>query len=263
MPELVPHSILTPPPAPPLLYAAPPDDPPALPVRPETEPPEEHARAPIATRTSVKAWCDETEPPTTWKGASTAYRAGAKARAAGKDRTECRYGREDLAEAWRSGFDGLDAFLAGGGVLLCEHCGRELEDQAAGPEAPQPAAVPPTVDPDAWERFPAFRETFLMYVTPTGYAEAIRTTGEMLYALMLEAPATWPGWAESSTRTEMRAAAADLRHLQGFLASVGRERETSSLDPEDGYLSNVAARLARQIGHAAEGIERELAGVKP
>jgi hypothetical protein len=126
-----------------------------------------------------------------------------------------------------------------------------------------PPAAPPAADPDAWETLPAFRETFLMYVTPPGYAAALRGVGEMLYSLMLEAPTEWPGWAESSTRTEMRAAAADLRHLQGFLASVGRERETSSLDAEDAYLSNVAARLARQIGHAAEGIERELAGVKP
>jgi hypothetical protein len=250
MPELVSYSTPSPHPAPPLL-AAPPADPPAPPEAP---------RRTLPARTSVKAWCDATEPPNAWKGLSTAYRAGAKARAAGGDRAACRYGREDLAAAWRSGFDGLDAFLAGGGVLLCEHCGRALEDEGAGADT---AAVPPTVDPETWERFPAFRETFLMYVTPTGYAEAIRTTGEMLYSLMLEAPATWPGWAESSTRTEMRAAAADLRHLQGFLASVGRERQTSSLDPEDAYLSNVAARLARQIGHAAEGIERELAGVKP
>jgi hypothetical protein len=45
-----------------------------------------------------------------------------------------------------------------------------------------------------------------------------------------------------------------------FLASVGREKELSSLDPEDAYLSNTAARLARQIKHAADGIERELDG---
>ena len=78
-------------------------------------------------RLSVRKWCDETEPPTQWKGFSTAYRAGAKARAAGKDRTECRYGRDDLEEAWRGGFDGLDAFLSGGGILLCENCGQELK----------------------------------------------------------------------------------------------------------------------------------------
>jgi hypothetical protein len=61
----------------------------------------------------------------------------------------------------------------------------------------------------------------------------------------------------------MRAAVADLRHLQGFLASVGREREVSSLDAEDAYLSSLAARLARQIGHATDGIQRELDGVRP
>jgi hypothetical protein len=124
-----------------------------------------------------------------------------------------------------------------------------------------PPAVPPAIDPAAWEDFPAFRETFLMYITPPGYAAAIRKAGEMLYSLLLDTPAEWPGWPESSTRTEMRAALADLRHLQGFLASVGREREASSLDPEDAYLSNIAAKLARQIGHATDGIERELAGV--
>jgi ribosome modulation factor len=80
-------------------------------------------------RKSVKAWCDETEPPAAWKGISTAFRSGAKARAAGKDRTECRYGREDLARAWLNGFDGMSWFLSGGGILLCEHCGQELQDR--------------------------------------------------------------------------------------------------------------------------------------
>jgi hypothetical protein len=129
-------------------------------------------------------------------------------------------------------------------------------------DEPPAAAVPPVIDPAAWEDFPAFRETFLMYFTPPGYADALRTVGEMLHTMILENYRPWPGWPESSTRTEMRAALADLRHLQGFLASVGRERELSSLDPEDAYLSNIAARLARQIGHAADGIERELDGAQ-
>src|SRR3954453_11495730 len=129
-------------------------------------------------------------------------------------------------------------------------------------ESSSPPTVPPVIDPATWEDFPAFRETFLMYITPPGYAAAIRKAGEMLYSLLLETPAEWPGWPESSTRTEMRAAVADLRHLQGFLGSVGREREVSSLDPEDAYLSNTAVRLARQIGHAADGIERELDGCR-
>lgn len=77
-------------------------------------------------RKSVQEWCDETEPPAKFHGISTAYRAGAKARAAGKHRSECRYGRADLAEAWHRGYDGMDRFLSSGGVLLCGHCGQEL-----------------------------------------------------------------------------------------------------------------------------------------
>jgi hypothetical protein len=128
------------------------------------------------------------------------------------------------------------------------------------PDSTPLAAVPPEIDPAAWEDYPAFRETFLMYFTPPGYAAALRTVGEMLHTMILENYRPWPGWPESSTRTEMRAAVADLRHLQGFLASVGREREVSSLDAEDAYLSTLAAKLARQIGHATDGIERELDG---
>jgi hypothetical protein len=125
------------------------------------------------------------------------------------------------------------------------------------------AAVPPAANPDAWEAFPVFRETFLMYVTPIGYYAALRAAGEMLYSLLLETPAEWPGWPESSTRTEMRAAAADLRHLQGFLRSVGDERRVSSLDAEDAYLSMTAGKLSSQLGRMAGWIEKELAGVKP
>jgi ribosome modulation factor len=79
-------------------------------------------------RKSVKDWCDQTEPPTHWKGFSTAYRAGAKASAAGKDRSECQYGRRDLREAWLAGFDGMDGFLQSGGILLCDCCGQELKE---------------------------------------------------------------------------------------------------------------------------------------
>jgi hypothetical protein len=132
----------------------------------------------------------------------------------------------------------------------------DLTEESTSP----PAATPPTIDSAAWEDFPAFRETFLMYFTPPGYAHALRTVGEMLHSMILESYDPWPVWPESSTRTEMRAALADLRHMQGFLASVGREKDVSSLDPEDAYLSNTAARLARQIKHAADGIERELQG---
>ncbi|HEX4496670.1 MAG TPA: hypothetical protein VIE43_13440 [Thermoanaerobaculia bacterium] len=100
-----------------------------------------------------------------------------------------------------------------------------------------------------------------MYITPPGYVAALQTMGEMLYSLILNNPAEWPGWPESSTRTEMRAAGADLRHLQGFLRSVEKEREVSSLDAEDAYLALMAGKLSRKLARMATWIERELAGV--
>jgi hypothetical protein len=122
----------------------------------------------------------------------------------------------------------------------------------------QVAAVPPVVDPAAWEDFAVFRETFLMYITPLRYNAALRSAGEMLFSMILEAYNPWPGWPESSTRTELRAAVADLRHLQGFLQSVGKEREVSSLSVEDIYLSRLAAKLAPKLGKLASLLETEL-----
>ena len=129
------------------------------------------------------------------------------------------------------------------------------------PELAPDSTSLPDVPPDDWERLPAFRETFLMYITPPGYVAALQTMGEMLYSLILNNPAEWPGWPDSSTRTEMRAAGADLRHLQGFLRSVEKEREVSSLDAEDAYLALMAGKLSRKLGRMATWIERELAGV--
>lgn len=127
------------------------------------------------------------------------------------------------------------------------------------PDRPEFPAIPPAFDPAGWEDAPAFRFTFLMHITPPGYAEALQTLGLMLYNLLLETPAEWPEWQESTTRVEMKAAAADLRHLQGFLRSVARENKVSSLDVEDGWLSNLARKLAPQVGKLAGFIEKELA----
>jgi hypothetical protein len=80
------------------------------------------------------------------------------------------------------------------------------------------------IDSAAWEDFAVFRETFLMYLTPPDYAAALRKVGEILFTMILENYAPWPGWPESSTRTELRAALADLRHVEGFLGAVGRAR---------------------------------------
>jgi hypothetical protein len=135
----------------------------------------------------------------------------------------------------------------------------ENGSQVAATPPPASPAVPPTIDPAAWEDFAVFRETFLMYLTPPGYAAALRTVGEMLHGMILESYNPWPGWPESSTRTEMRAALADLRHLEGFLGAVGREHAASSLTRPDERLSRFAARQAAEVARIAHRIEAELA----
>jgi hypothetical protein len=129
------------------------------------------------------------------------------------------------------------------------------------PESSSPSAVPPAVDPDAWEEFAVFRESFLMYFTAPGLNTALRGAAENFFTLLLEHSGAegWPPWEESSTRTELRAALADLRHSVGFLASIGKERKISTLAPADHKLSKLAGDTARTLNQIANGIERKLA----
>jgi len=124
-----------------------------------------------------------------------------------------------------------------------------------------PVAVPPDVDPDSWEDFAVFRESFLMYFTAPGLNTALRGAAESFFTLLLEHSGAqgWPEWEESSTRTELRAAVADLRHSVGFLASIGKERKISTLAPGDHKLSKLAGDTARTLNQIAIGIERKLA----
>ncbi len=122
-----------------------------------------------------------------------------------------------------------------------------------------PPAVPATIDPSAWEDYPLLRETGLMYISDPVFNAALRTASGSFFAMLLEHHDRWPAWQESSTRTEFRAGIADLRHLQGFMASVGQERHASSLDEGDAKLSKHASQVARLLKQVADTMERKLA----
>jgi hypothetical protein len=126
-------------------------------------------------------------------------------------------------------------------------------------DEPPAAAVPSTIDPAAWEAFPVFRESFLMYISEPSFNASLRTAAEHFFGMLLETYQHWPAWQETTTRTEMRAALGDLRHLQGFLASVGKERRLSSLDEGDARLSKHASQVARLLKQVGDTIERKLA----
>jgi hypothetical protein len=131
----------------------------------------------------------------------------------------------------------------------------ELTQESTSP----PAAVPPILDPVLWESFPVFRESFLLYISEPGFNAALRTAAEHFFAMVLETYDGWPAWPESSTRMELRALAADLRHAQGFAASIGQERNLSTLPSGDIRLSKHAAGIARLLNQVATAIERKLA----
>lgn len=125
---------------------------------------------------------------------------------------------------------------------------------------PPPVATPPTIVPETWEEHPGFRETFLYHFTRPEDNACLRQLGRLLYELILETAGTMPYPPESATRTELRAALGDLRHVQGFLASVAQERKDASLSPGDEHLSALADAWAHQTGILAYQIEEELAG---
>lgn len=136
----------------------------------------------------------------------------------------------------------------------------ELRNDPVGAPAEQgDAFTGSSVPSPSWDEGQIFRDTFLLYLSDPWLNGALRMAGQVLCAVLLELQGELPAWPESATRTELRAAAADLRHLEGFLTNVGRERELCSLSSDDARLSRFAADAARTAAKLAASIEHQLA----
>ncbi len=128
--------------------------------------------------------------------------------------------------------------------------------------APRPAVPPPTIDPAKWEDFPTFRETFLRWFTEPTANAALRSFGVLLHDLILEANRVQPDEPEGIYRHDLRAALADLRAIQGFLAFIAQSQE--DLDEDDAEdadslrLCYLAEQLAPRVGRIADSIEGAL-----
>jgi hypothetical protein len=120
------------------------------------------------------------------------------------------------------------------------------------------AAPIPRIDPASWEGGEGFRETLLLHFTDPEANTTLRRLGDLLFNLSLMGAESWPHHPEGETRAELWAALADLRHLEGFLASVGREHDVSSLSSADEELSQFAGRQALELSHVADEIEEAL-----
>ncbi len=124
-----------------------------------------------------------------------------------------------------------------------------------------PAASPPIIRPEEWEEQPAFRETFLLYFTDPGANATLRGFGRLLHELVLEFWGMWPSHPEGVFPAELRAAVADLRHLQGAL----QEWTGPAFAREGRYevqLAEVGADVATALGELADRLERELGSRK-
>ena len=113
-----------------------------------------------------------------------------------------------------------------------------------------------------WEAAPAFRSVFLLHFTGEGDRAALEHIGRLLYDMALAASGDWPRWIETTTRTELRAVAADIRHASLFLASVVKERETASLDSEDERLTYAVESYVGDLERVANGIETFLGQIQ-
>ncbi len=123
------------------------------------------------------------------------------------------------------------------------------------PPQPERPAIPPIIDPARFEDFPVLRETFLLYVPDPKANASLRGAADLLFDLILEYWGKWPNHPEGFLRASLRAAVADLRYVQGFLA----EPEEGSQDtPHEEHLAAVGAAIAPEIGALADRLEKEL-----
>jgi hypothetical protein len=112
--------------------------------------------------------------------------------------------------------------------------------------------------PAGWEESAGFRETFLYHFYMPQDVAALRHLSRMLHEMSLEMARYGPVTQESGTHENLRAALADLRHLQGFLAVVGRSQEESALTTSDAELAALAARQSRVLADLAAALEQAL-----
>jgi hypothetical protein len=112
--------------------------------------------------------------------------------------------------------------------------------------------------PSGWEESAGFRETFLYHFHRPDDLGALRHLARMLHESELEMKRYAPPTPDSATREELKAAAADLRHLQGFLGAVARSPEEAALSPADAALAALAARQAEAVAGAAAALEEAL-----
>jgi hypothetical protein len=132
------------------------------------------------------------------------------------------------------------------------------QDQSTPHTTDDPTVTPPTIDPAEWENFMGFREVFLAYFPGARENGALRVVSTFLYDLILEAAVLQPEPPEGSVRTQIRAAVADLRFLQGFLAFMGQDAEATAHTPHEEHICRLMGKRSVVLEQLADEIEAQL-----
>lgn len=124
-------------------------------------------------------------------------------------------------------------------------------------KAPASASIP-RILPAEWERFQGFRETLLLHAPQPETNRELRHLAGAIYDLCLETASHWPQDRETAIVSDLAAALADLRFLQGFLASVAQAEELSSLSMQQNLLCRLAGKLSTEMEQIADQLEEGL-----
>jgi hypothetical protein len=134
---------------------------------------------------------------------------------------------------------------------------RKSTAQPTPPPPADPAVSPPVIDPERFEDFMTFRETFLVYFPDAKANDRMRGFGHLLFEMVLETWGQWPDHPEGIFPNELRAAVADLRHVQGAMSSWCGPAFSRSSEYEI-RLAEVGKAVALAIGELAGRLEIEL-----
>jgi hypothetical protein len=120
-----------------------------------------------------------------------------------------------------------------------------------------PPSIPPIINPQQYEDFPTFRETFLVFVTDPAANAALRGFGKLLFDGILAVWGDWPDQPEGMFRASLRAVIADLRHVQGALLEWTGDGFAYDTTHEE-YLASVGTDVAHALGKLVDRLEGEL-----
>lgn len=146
---------------------------------------------------------------------------------------------------------------------------RAQGDGSLADETPPDVVGVPRIQPDRWEDFPVFRETFLSDVYEAHEVELFRRLGKLGALLVAERGQPWPYTYMDATARYLQAALADLRYLKGFLQfACGRDddrREGDRLQHgneeavrKHDRLCELGNLVAAEIGVLADELEKEV-----